>query len=182
MGEENCAIVDTNVWLTAAGQHEAASLECQEACALFLYSLRDQHRRIVVDFDYAILKEYRRKLPESSEFRRLLNEMQKDPKRLLWIEITPAGSPEHARPGDWFAQIPCETAFEHFDPSDRKFLAVAFATAQTGISSEIVNATESDWCEILSEMKSHQIPFNDLCRVCDKLNKSAEGLRDRAVR
>lgn len=159
-------IIDTNVLLTAAGLHPDADPRCAEKCLSFLRSL-SEHRRMVVDYDYEILREYFRKLPVYSAVHRLLTEFLKTNRVLVWCKINRSrSSPSEVIGESWYNELPAnETLFE-FDNADRKFVAAAFAVLAD--APNIVNATDTDWCSLRGFLSQHGIGYIDLCEACGK--------------
>ena len=67
-------VVDTNVWVTAAGKNPEAGPRCIRRCAEWLRPL-EENGKIAVDQDHKILGEYRRNLPPQCAPSRILNRM-----------------------------------------------------------------------------------------------------------
>lgn len=115
-------IVDTNLLCVANGQTPQASDACREATIDALERVR-QHDIIVLDAAWNILNEY-------------LNNVRLDAQGvgtlfLKWV-LTNVQNPTRCRqvpieehPDRGFVAFPDDPALASFDPSDRKFVAVA---------------------------------------------------------
>lgn len=134
-------VIDTNVLLVASAAHPGSPFkethlpaEQREVVFEWVAAFRNDKRRLVLDGQFAIYEEYRRKLTDQ-DFG-LLVVLEK--MRTAWMRQV-----EISYEGDGTAIVPEE--FSALDRSDRKFLAVALADAG---SSTIINATDPDWFAI----------------------------------
>ena len=147
-------VVDTNVAIAANGRQTHADMKCRLACVNKLKAVvTDQV--IAVDDQGAIVDEYAKHLNYAGEpgvgdmfFRHVFNN-QYHSDRVLGVPVTPS---EDDRRG--FDELPDNT----FDPSDRKFLAVAVVASAT-----VLNATDSDWHEQASLMEELEV---EVCQLC----------------
>ena len=64
--------------------------------------------------------------------------------------------------GGEYADFPDDPALANFDPSDRKFAALARRT-----KTAVTNAIDSDWADHLTALNANGIAVNFLCD-CDK--------------
>ena len=131
-------VVDTNVAIAANGRGTHANKQCQLSCVEKLETVVAREV-VAIDDGHAILEEYRRHLRPSGMpgagdmfYKHLLNHQYRDD-RVMVVNMIPS---EDDRRG--FEVLPENT----FDPSDRKFLAVAFVA-----NAVVLNATDSDWGE-----------------------------------
>ena len=157
-------VVDTNVWAVANGQHPEATQQCVHECITFLF---DRNKKFVFDSDFKILTEYRSVMPIGSTMNRFLNEIQKNPARVEWVDLEKTDPPNEQKDGDWYSVLPNSDDLFTFDKSDRKFLAAALAIALRQIPVSLVNASDSDWCEIVNFLAANNITFKDLCELCN---------------
>ena len=147
-------VVDTNVAMAANGRGTHADLRCRLACVRRLNSL--VAREVVAIDDLGlILNEYRRYLslsgmpgPGDVFFKHVFDNQYCDD-RVYRAALTPSGNE-----GRGFEELP-ENAF---DPSDRKFLAVAVAARAV-----VLNATDSDWDEQAALMGELDVEVSQLC-------------------
>ena len=147
-------VVDTNVAVVANGRGITADLQCQLTCVEKLRSVA-VGEVVAVDDQGEIVKEYRKRLNPSGMpgvgdafFKHVFNN-QYEGDRVLRVPVTPS---EDARRG--FDELPHNT----FDPSDRKFLAVAVVAGAT-----VLNATDGDWEEHASLMEELGV---EVCQLC----------------
>lgn len=147
-------VVDSNVAIVANRRATHANEQCQLACVEKLESVVEQDV-VAIDDAQAILGEYAKHLRTSGMvgmgdafYKHVLNH-QYQPNRVLRIALTP--SDDHGR---GYEELP-ENAF---DPSDRKFLAVAVVA-----NAIVLNATDSDWSEHEALMDELGVEVSQLC-------------------
>jgi hypothetical protein len=158
-------VVDTNVPVVANGKSEQADPDCVIACIDALSNVRDSGT-VVLDDGMLILYEYMKNLSMSGEpgagdlFMKWVWNVQADASRCEQVHLTPC---HHA--GRDFDEFPEDAELVDFDPSDRKFVAVALASPQTPA---ILNAVDSDWAHKHAVLKRHGVKVNFLCpqHVC----------------
>ena len=145
-------VVDTNVAMVANGRAVHADDQCRLKCVKRLRSLVAEEV-IAIDDGSLILKEYRRHLSFSGGpgvgdafFRHVFNN-QHQADRVRRVMVTP--NDERG-----FEELP-ENAF---DPSDRKFLAVARVAKAV-----VLNAVDSDWGEQAALMDELGVKVCQLC-------------------
>jgi len=152
-------VVDTNVPVVANGQSEQASEECVMACVERLREVV-QRGRVVLDNQWLILQEYIGNLRSEGQpgvgdgFLRWVLENQAS-RRCVWVSITPITSN-----GMNFAEFPNDPALEAFDPSDRKFVAVAVASEEMA---PILQATDAKWWDFREVLSRHGVEVDFLC-------------------
>lgn len=139
-------VVDTNVLLVASAA-EPYSPFCEthvpvvEQLKVFewLQLFReDNGRRLVLDEMFSIYREYRNQLTDQDYGLQVIHEKMQN-FRSVAIDFTEDG----------YADLP--DTFSDFDPSDRKFIAVALADPG---AIAIANAADSDWLSVEARLAS----------------------------
>lgn len=155
-------VIDTNV-LIAANQIDCpqAKPTCVLTCQQFLQTIQ-QTGIVVLDRHRLILSEYGNKVYPNrarvgDKFLKWLLINQGNPKYCTQIEITPHSTRQ-------FAEFPDDSELADFDPSDRKFVAVAIAHPE---HPNIHNAVDSDWSEYQAAL-AHYVTVVQLCPDCVK--------------
>lgn len=159
MKRTNAFVIDTNVPVVANHKHARASkrdvLECIRA-------LEDARNGIVViDDAFRILREYRSRLSPSGQpsagdlFMKWLWDNQATLSRCERVKLTPCGS----APTD-FNEFPKDARLDGFDPSDRKFAAVAKASRY---DPPVLNASDSDWWIFEKPLRDNGIHVRHIC-------------------
>ena len=150
-------IVDVNVAIVANGKSEQADDHCELSC---IRSLRNvQQNMICLDDGNRIFAEYLDHLSMSGqpgvgdEFMEWLHNNYYTPSVCERVKIRE--HPEHG-----FEEFPDDPALTAFDPSDRKYAAVARASRHSPL---ILNAVDSDWRDYESELSGHGINVSELC-------------------
>lgn len=146
-------VVDTNVLIAANQRRTHADMQCQYACIDKLTTAVEQ--RVAIDVQGAIVEEYARHANWAGSpgvgdmfFKHVWNH-QYDGTRVVRVRVTPSGDE-----GRGFEELPPNS----FDPSDRKFLAVAVVEKAV-----VLNATDSDWEEHSDLMRSLAVEVHQLC-------------------
>lgn len=135
-------VVDTNVAVVANGKHPAASPECVRQCIRLLEGIR-RRERVAIDDDWRILGEYRKNLFESGQpgvgdrFFRWLLQNHANHRRCVKVILTPIDEAAQI-----YTEFPSSPELVGFDPSDRKFVAVANAHPS---KPRILQAVDSKW-------------------------------------
>lgn len=151
-------VIDTNVPVVANGKHEKASDSCIASCIRAL--LEAQTDVVLVDDSYEIFDEYRRYLSYAGQpgvgdaFFKWLWNNQANPKHCRQVAVTRISD---KRGYEEFPDVP---ELIKFDPSDRKFVAVALAS---GENPHILNATDSDWWEHRDALQRCSVHIRYLC-------------------
>lgn len=150
-------VVDTNVWVLADRitsdniRVPTSEADCIEACYQWLTQFVESEDRLVVDYSYRILGEYRDNIQMGGISEVLLNKLESIAlERLVYADIE-FDSNQHAN-------LPFPITFE--DPNDRKFIAVAIVREPYA---QIYNATETDWAKELDRLKEYGLIVNELC-------------------
>lgn len=150
-------VVDTNVMVVANGRHDgdrAVASHCRIASVAFLLNLLKGNNRVLVDFDGAVLTEYRAYLNPSGQpgvGDRFLLELYRNVHRIQRVELSIGEDGE-------YVDLHPDIVASGFDPSDRKFAALALKE-----NSPIANSVDSDWIEKLEVLNNCGIVINLLC-------------------
>lgn len=148
---EKCKIVDTNVLIAANGRDTHADLQCQLASIEALEKI-SSGEILILDSIGLIMDEYAKYCSYKGEpgvgdyFFKYIHDHQQVESKCLMVQIT-----QDKEKG--FVEFPDHPDLNSFDPSDRKFVAVAMAS---GLNPAICNATDSDWEE-------HKTALHDIC-------------------
>ena len=151
-------VVDTNVPLVANGKADQASLKCEDACVRKLIQVQAGCRTLVDD-KRLIFKEYLKRLSLSGQpglgdaFFKWLWENQANPQHCCIVPVT-------VHDGRGFAEFPDDTRLDSFDPSDRKFVAVALAS---GSSPKVLNAADTGWWVHRQALEENGVDVVFLC-------------------
>lgn len=151
-------IVDTNVILVANGAHPDVSPKCVSDCAVALYAIKRQGR-VAIDDAFEILREYMnntnavRGKGVGDAFVKWLLQVKPNPLRCDQIALQP-----HATKG--FERFPDDPELAHFDPSDRKFIALACAHPK---HPPILEATDSKWLDWAPALNRHAVEVVFVC-------------------
>ena len=152
------AVIDTNVLLVAGQQHKDVAPGCVNNCVTRLLDLQASGS-VVIDDGYRIIGEYQHKLDINrgknmgAAFVKWLLQNQKNPHRVERVTINET-SLHH------FSEFPSQELEEEFDPSDRKFVAVANAHPN---KPPIWQATDSKWLNWWPVLQAHGIHVEFLC-------------------
>lgn len=153
-------VVDTNVLVVANLKNDQAGPDCVLACVDALETAKKK-RVVCIDSGLRFFGEYFRRANRSGEpglgdsFVKWLWERQAHPMHCERVDITPkTGDAED------FEEFPDDQAFAGFDPSDRKFVAVALRSRH---QPTILNATDTDWWHFNAALEKHNISVRFLC-------------------
>ena len=147
-------VVDTNVAIVANGRGTHANIQCQLECVKEIRSLVESGV-VAVDDKGLIIGEYKRRLNFSGApgvgdvFLRHVFNNQYIGDRVQRVTVTRS---DDNRRG--FEELPDND----FDPSDRKFLAVAVVA-----NAAVLNAVDSDWSEHEALMEDLGVNVEELC-------------------
>ena len=147
-------VVDTNVPIAANNRERRWSEACQLTCTEALEALM-RDGVIAIDDSEDIIAEYEKHHQHAGEpsmgdaFFIHVVTFSGTPERVHRVPISPNDDEERG-----FDELPPNS----FDPSDRKFLAVAVAA-----NAVILNATDSDWHEHDPLMKQLGVEVRQLC-------------------
>ena len=151
-------IVDTNVLLVASKKAPQASETCELSCEKYLQNL--MHTGVlVIDSHWLIIKEYMNKNSQSGQpnagdkFLKWVLLNHTNPNRCGKVTITQIAEND-------FVEFPRSPDLAKFDPSDRKFVAVALTHPA---KPAIANAVDSDWRNYEIALADHGVSLNFLC-------------------
>jgi hypothetical protein len=153
-------VVDTNVTMVANGRHPAASPACVAACARALYRVMGEGHLYLDDGD-RIVSEYRANLSASGQpgpgdvFFKWVLTHQWNSKRVTRVPLTPMDGDDES-----FEELPPAADGTVYDPSDRKFLAVAAAHPDRP---PILQSLDSKWWGWRSALRALGVRVHFLC-------------------
>lgn len=152
-------VVDTNVLVVAEGKTPQAGPDCLKNCARSLRSIQEEGL-IAIDRE-EIIAEYFKALSGKGEprlgmkFLFWLVDHRANPDKCEQVEIHPAKTDSSN-----YEEFPKDPDLARFDPSDRKFVAVALTSKN---NPAILNATDRDWWEFRSLLEKHGLRIEFLC-------------------
>ena len=155
----NAYVIDTNVPIVANGKSQQASPDCVLACTDALD--RSRNGMICLDDKYRIVQEYMNNLRMSGQpgagdaVMKWVFQNQANPGRCETVRITPTN-----RERENYSEFPDDPDLREFDPSDRKFVAVAVASQHRP---RILNAVDSDWWHARDALHRNDIQVEFLC-------------------
>ncbi len=155
-------IVDTNVPVVANKQSLQASPDCVMRCVTRLRAIQ-RTGCVVIDDEWHIINEYRDNLREQGQpgvgdaFFLWLLRNRNHPRFCYQVHISPHTASPETRD---FVEFPKEPALAGFDPSDRKFVAVAVAHPE---HPPILNAADNDWWNYRDVLAQHSVQVDFLC-------------------
>lgn len=135
-------VIDTNVAVVANAKHLEASPQCVRECVQRLESIH-QNGYVAVDDGWRIIREYRQNLSESGQpgvgdrFLKWLLQNHANPDRCVKVALTVIDEAAQE-----YVEFPSVAGLTGFDPSDRKFVAVANAHPD---KPSILQAVDSKW-------------------------------------
>lgn len=135
-------VIDTNVAMTANGSNAGVTQCCVAASARALYEIyRSGH--VFIDTDREIVREYGNNLSDTGQpgpgdlfYRWLLTNLYNE-QRVSQITITPSKEDPEG-----YEELPDPPPCVRYDPSDKKFLAVAAAATE---HPPILQSFDSKW-------------------------------------
>lgn len=151
-------VVDTNVPIVANGGDANIAIDCRIAAIELLQEALGKGI-IYLDTSGEIQLEYSQYLSPRGQpgvgDRFYLEVINSHPDKVARIEV-------HKRPDGEFEDLPQPIIDAGFDPSDRKFAAVAIKA-----DAHVYNAVDPDWIEHRAVIEANGIPIILLCG-CDK--------------
>jgi len=152
-------VIDTNVLIVANNRESPqASYECIISCIKWLQSF-EKSGILVIDNNWLIIKEYQNKVNSSGQpgvgdaFLKWILLNRSNPHRCEKVQITQIAEYE-------FKEFPKSESLQKFDPSDRKFVAVALTHPQRPA---IANAVDFGWNIHKDPLSEHGIEIEFLC-------------------
>ena len=174
-------VVDTNVAVVANGRSEQASADCERMCGQRLQKITKGPDRLVLDDQRRIIREYQNNLRSEGQpgigdaFLKWVLTNWRNPKQCQLVTITQVGGNETD-----FRGLPSHPALQGFDPSDRKFVAVALAHSQRP---PILQAVDSKWWDMQEALECNNVQVEFLCPYdMQRLQTSHKGKRQRRTR
>lgn len=163
------SVIDTNVLCVINKASPQASKKCLENAIKFIEDVKVKGI-IVLDDQRLILKEYESKIDSHKQglgcaFLKWIYTYFKNNNFCKIVEITPI----NINNGE-FIEFPSDERLNNFDKSDKKFIAVAYAYPAEKKPC-IVNAADTDWCEVKDVLAEHGINVYFLDQsICNKRN------------
>ena len=157
-------VVDTNVPIVANGGSEQASPDCVLACVQQIQQIT-QAGKLVLDDRWYIIREYMNNLHSEGQpgvgdaFLNWVLQNMTNRERCELVPITPL-EPDNRNCTD-FAEFPNDPALTGFDPSDRKFVAVAIAHVE---HPPILEAVDFKWWNFKNVLFAHGVKVEFLCQ------------------
>jgi hypothetical protein len=157
----NAFVIDTNVAVVASRRAPQAKPACILACVDALEEIA-REGKVILDDRYRILHEYMKNLSLSGQpglgdaFFKWVWQNQGNIERCERVAIHQRGSG-----AEDYSEFPTDPSLHDFDPSDRKFVAVALGSKN---SPEILNAVDPDWWEHRLALKRCGVRLRFLCR------------------
>jgi len=152
------SVVDTNVAVVANGRSEQASHDCVITCNERLGQIMSGEVKLVLDDMWRIIGEYMQNLRSIGEpgvgdaFLRWVLTNKDNPQRRELVTITPVESD--------FREFPDDPALNDFDPSDRKFIAVALAHPH---KPPVLQAVDSKWWGFRNALQRNNVVVEFIC-------------------
>lgn len=154
------AVIDTNVLLVANGSHADVSPECQATCVQRLLA-QQQGGVTVIDTGYRILSEYQKRTSPNQPkgvgdaFLKWLLQNQHTSTRVHQVELNESSD-------DTFVEFPDAELQAIFDPSDRKFAAVAHAHTD---KPPVWQAADCKWLDWWPALLAKGVKVEFLCQA-----------------
>lgn len=151
-------VIDSNVLLVAEGLHPEASETCVRACIRRLDQIREGWT-VVLDDQYLLLEEYQHRLSPGeaggagTAFVEWLLRGQGGGQHVQFVGLNVLGE-------NLYAEFPDEALSEVFDPSDRKFVAVANAHPE---KPAILQASDCKWLDWWPQLAANGIHVEFVC-------------------
>lgn len=152
-------VVDTNVGVVANERHAGASPDCVIACVDALERIIRGNDRLVLDDEWEILREDQHNMASSGQpgpgdafLKWALNNLA-NPQRCECVPIDRIAEGQ-------YLPFPDDPSLASFDPSDRKFVAVALASESRP---PILNAVDSDWWRAREALARAGVEVKFLC-------------------
>lgn len=148
-------VIDANVWAMAdrliSEELPIEEEQCVRACRDWLKQFVDGDNRLVVDWEYGIISEYRRNIRANGFAEQLLNKLESESRVRFAGVMLDVDNNNHAILPEGFAVD---------DPSDRKFVAAAVKVFPYA---PIYNAADTDWAKEREHLASLGLTIHELC-------------------
>ena len=156
-------VVDTNVPVVANAKSDQASSDCVVICIGKLQQITGGRVRLVLDDQWLIVREYQSNLRSSGQpgvgdaFLKWVLTNKANPTKCELVSITPLDSQANN-----FREFPKDAALNDFDPSDRKFVAVALAHPE---KPPILQAVDSLWWGVREALHQNGVRVDFICEA-----------------
>ena len=153
-------VIDTNVIAVANQLHDNVCADCVTSCVTILLDIQ-RSGRVAIDSSWEILREYlgyadpNRQKEVGDVFVKWLLQNRANVARCDEVVIS-------AHAGRGYQSFPNDVRLVPFDPSDRKFVAVAAACPSRP---PILQATDSKWLDWLDALLDHGIHVVLVCEA-----------------
>lgn len=158
-------VIDANVWVMADRTvNDGLPIEeqnCIRACRNWLKQFVDGDDRLVVDWQYAIISEYRRNIGRNGFAAPLLNALESESYSRFTGVVLDVDEDNNAT-------LPNGLTLD--DPADRKYIAAAM---QCDPYAPIYNAADTDWAKERNQLVDHGLTIRELCPDYIRLRMSA---------
>jgi len=148
-------VIDTNVWVmadrTVTRGLPIEEENCIRVCRNWLQDFVDGDDRLVVDWQYAIISEYRRNISSNGFAVQMLNALEPVSHLRFTGVFLDLDSDDNAI-------LPEGLTLE--DPADRKFVAAAIGCDP---HADIYNATDTDWSKERHQLTQFGLTIHELC-------------------
>ncbi len=154
-------VVDTNVAAVANGHSAQASTNCVVTCVEHLQRITNGMDQLVLDDQWRIIGEYQNNLHSGGQpgvgdaFLKWVLTNRTNQRRCEHVSITPVNKQETT-----FEEFPADPALKDFDPSDRKFVAVALAHPKRP---PIWQAVDSEWWACRGALERNGVTIEFVC-------------------
>lgn len=154
-------VVDTNVAVVANGKSPQASSDCIIQCVKRLERVMTDIDKLVLDDSWRILDEYKDNLRSAGQpgigdaFLKWVLTNWANSDRCDLVEINQSAADETV-----FAEFPDDPDLAGFDPSDRKFIAVALAHPE---NPTILQAVDSKWWDFRHALHNNAVAVEFIC-------------------
>ena len=117
--------------------------------------------KVAIDDDWRLIREYRANLNESGEpgpgdlFLKWLLTNRTNTRKCETVRITPFGG------NDNYKEFPTTLDLQGFDPSDRKFVAVAVAVGSNAV---VLQAVDRKWWVLRHALQKARILVDFICK------------------
>ena len=152
--------VDTNVLVVANNKTPEAGPECVRACVDALEGIQKKGL-LVLDEAMLIFQEYQNHCSFSGQpgvgdaFFKWVHDNRYNDHRCERVALTPSSDADQE-----FEAFPADPDLAGFDPSDRKFVAVALASTR---KPTLLNAVDSDWWDYREALSRNGVKLIFLC-------------------
>ena len=154
-------VVDTNVAVVSNGRSRQASPVCVLTCIEWLEQIKNGIHTLVLDDQFRIIREYLQNLRSSGQpgygdaFLKWVFDNYRNVNRCELVTITSISEDL-----GHFAEFPNDPELGDFDPSDRKFIAVALAHPQ---HPAVLQAVDARWWQLRDALRRNGVRIEFIC-------------------